>query len=279
MESFSAYIDISENRLQTTKNPFADAEYLKSVFGCSSKVQVELIPHPLKVSKGGEDAYFIGQTQNSLAFGVADGVGGWSHQGIDPSLVSKGIMLGAKNAFEKLNMTDPVEMMDYGHKQVEHLTGSSTALVIVVTGKKLHAANLGDSGFMVIRDNEILYKTEEMQHFFNFPYQLGTGHSTRANDSNKITLDLKEGDVIIVGTDALFDNLFDHEILNIVVNSKPTDNLAQTIALKVFHKSYAHDPTPFMRMAHRLNLIPSELGGKPDDISVLVTRITTPQSE
>jgi len=281
METFSIHTqDFSENKLQNSKNPFTDADYLKSVFGYSTKVQVELIPHPLKVSKGGEDAYFVGQSHNAFAFGVADGVGGWSQQGIDPSLVSKGIMLGAKNAFEKLNMSDPVEMMDYGHKQVEHITGSSTALVIVITGgKKLHAANLGDSGFMVIRDSKVLFRTSEMQHFFNFPYHLGTGHTTRATDSNIITLDLNEGDVIVAGTDAVFDNLFDHEIVNIVNNSKPEDNLAQTIALKVFQRSYAHDPTPFMTTAHRLALIPTNLGGKPDDICVLVTRIATAQSE
>jgi len=252
------------------------------VFGCSPKVQVELIPHPLKVAKGGEDAYFI-STNNcgALAFGIADGVGGWGHQGIDPSLVSKGLMLGAKNAFEKLSITDPVVMMDYGHKQVEHITGSSTALVIVITdgGKKLHAANLGDSGFMVIRDGKVFYRSEEMQHFFNFPYQLGTGHATTANESQRIHLDLKEGDVIIAGSDALFDNLFDEEIVEIVSNSKPNENLARLLALTVFNRGYSTHSTPFMRVACHLGLIPTDLGGKPDDITVLVTRISASESD
>lgn len=44
-----------------------------------------MIPHPQKVEKGGEDAYFI---SSSLLI-VADGVGGWNNQGIDPGLYSK----------------------------------------------------------------------------------------------------------------------------------------------------------------------------------------------
>ncbi len=44
-----------------------------------------MIPHPEKAHKGGEDAYYV--SSNILA--VADGVGGWADQGIDPGLYSK----------------------------------------------------------------------------------------------------------------------------------------------------------------------------------------------
>jgi len=263
------------------KNPFTDAECLKSVFGWSSKVQVEIIPHPLKAAKGGEDAYFVSDISTALAFGVADGVGGWSNQGIDPSLVSKAIMLGAKTGFEQLKITDSVELMDYGYKQIENIIGTSTALVIVITdgGKKLNAANLGDSGFMVIREGAILFRTIEMQHVFNFPFQLGTGHSTTAKDATRITLDLKEGDVIVAGTDALFDNLFEYEIVQTVNNSDPTDNLAQILALKVFHRIYSRQTTPFMKIANKLGLTSLSTGGKPDDITILVHRVSTSESD
>eukprot|EP01118_Nematostelium_gracile_P019488 TRINITY_DN9046_c0_g1_i1.p1 TRINITY_DN9046_c0_g1~~TRINITY_DN9046_c0_g1_i1.p1 ORF type:complete len:299 (+),score=66.48 TRINITY_DN9046_c0_g1_i1:35-898(+) len=261
--------------LEGSKNKFTDGEFLKSVFGFSNLTQVEIIPHPLKVAKGGEDAYFIATGSDGYAFGVADGVGGWAHQGIDPSLVSKGIMLGAKVAYEKQNCRNPVEMMDFGHEQVKNITGSSTALVIVISdnNRKLTAANLGDSGFMVIRDHQVYFRSEEMQHFFNFPFQLGTGHATKASDSQTIELELKEGDLVIAGTDALFDNLFDHEILEIAEKTSEKDNLAQILALAAFNRGYALEPSPFMTMAHKLALIGSNLGGKPDDITVVTTRI------
>jgi len=256
-------------------------DYLKSTFGSNPKVQVEMIPHPLKQAKGGEDAFFVSTNDRGFAIGIADGVGGWGHQGIDPSLVSKGLMLGAKQAFEN-GVIDPVELMDSGYKQVKHITGSSTALVLVITegGTKLTAANLGDSGFMVLRDGKVLFRSEEMQHFFNFPFQLGTGHSTTAYDSQVITLDLREGDIVIAGSDALFDNLFDEDIVKIVHETLPHECLAQRLANAAFHRGYSNKPSPFMSMAYKLGLVDSEEGGKPDDITVVVTRISpTKESE
>lgn len=279
-ESTTSTFTLSAHMKSLMPHPSTTGDYLKTTFGSNPSVQVEMIPHPLKVAKGGEDAFFIGTHEGNLALGVADGVGGWGHQGIDPSLVSKGLMLGAKHAFEKLEQLDPVEIMEYGRKQVQHITGSSTALVIVLThgGTKLTAANLGDSGFMVIRDKEVFYRSEEMQHFFNFPYQLGTGHTTTAYDSQVISLDLQDGDVIVAGTDALFDNLFDEEIVEIVKNASPNENIANTLAMAAFNRGYTSHTSPFMKVAHRLGLIDTDRGGKPDDITVLVSRITTTQA-
>lgn len=39
----------------------------------------------------------------------------------------------------------------------------------------LHSANLGDSGFMVVRQNDVVFKSPSQQHSFNFPFQLGRG--------------------------------------------------------------------------------------------------------
>lgn len=40
--------------------------------------------------------------------------------------------------------------------------------------QKLSAANLGDSGFMIIRSGRTIFKSPPQQHDFNFPYQLGS---------------------------------------------------------------------------------------------------------
>lgn len=58
--------------------------FLQTHVPCLSP-SAEMIPHPQKVAKGGEDAYYI---SSSLLI-VADGVGGWNNQGIDPGLYSK----------------------------------------------------------------------------------------------------------------------------------------------------------------------------------------------
>lgn len=55
-----------------------------------------------------------------------------------------------------------------------YLVGSTTAcLVSLDTGdNRLHAVNLGDSGYMVVRDGRILARSQEQQHYFNTPFQL-----------------------------------------------------------------------------------------------------------
>lgn len=50
--------------------------------------------------------------------------------------------------------------------------GSSTACVLIVHRGMLHSANLGDSGYLVLRKGEIVYKSREQTHYFNAPFQL-----------------------------------------------------------------------------------------------------------
>ena len=52
------------------------------------------------------------------------------------------------------------------------MQGSCTVCLLVVEGNELHAANLGDSGFMVVRNEKVVYKSRQQQVSFNFPYQL-----------------------------------------------------------------------------------------------------------
>ena len=53
------------------------------------------------------------------------------------------------------------------------LVGSSTACVCVFNreSRHLHSANLGDSGFVVIRNNKIVHRSRETLHYFNAPYE------------------------------------------------------------------------------------------------------------
>ena len=53
--------------------------------------------------------------------------------------------------------------------------GSCTACVAVLEGNRIHIANLGDSGLMILRKEDIVLKTVSQQHSFNLPYQLGRG--------------------------------------------------------------------------------------------------------
>jgi hypothetical protein len=99
-----------------------------------------------------------------------------------------------------LSPRDPVEIMQEAYQYSTYVQGSSTCCIIVLDGTQIHAANLGDSGFMVIRGLEIVYRTKEQQHSFNFPYQIGTGSADKPQHSQRIHIEVQPDDLIILGT-------------------------------------------------------------------------------
>jgi len=240
--------------------------------------QVFMIPHPAKVDKGGEDAYFI--SADGKALGVADGVGGWGLHGIDPAIYARSMMKDSKFAYEELNMRLPQDILTYAYENAKSIHGSSTACILMLDGSSLLTNNIGDSGFMVIRDEKILFRFKEQLHSFNYPYQLGTASANVPSDATNVTLELREGDLIIVGSDGLFDNLFDSEILDIALQSKDGENIAENLAKTAFMKSQSLNiETPFRKSACELGLVESPLGGKLDDITIVVARSTSKPME
>ena len=91
---------------------------------------------------------------------------------------------------------------------------------------QLNAFNLGDSGFSIYRYNEnnnnncynIIYKSPAQEQGFGIPYQLGSHPTANSIDDGYCLhhFNLKSFDIIIVGSDGLWDNLFDDEISNII---------------------------------------------------------------
>ena len=73
---------------------------------------------------------------------------------------------------------------------------------------------LGDSRAFIIRGNNITFSTVEQQHWYDCPYQVGTNSKdTPLNDATSHAINLLPSDTIILATDGLGDNLWDHEIL------------------------------------------------------------------
>jgi protein phosphatase PTC7 len=282
----SSTLSIKSTLTSTTSNLLASPESLKDSFDaflqsiepliCDTRLSVGIssIPHPAKVAKGGEDAYFLSDDMKII--GVADGVGGWGDIGVDPALYSKSLMEGAKLSVESSpSIRDPVEIMSEAYQYSSYVQGSSTCCVLTLEGIHLHAANLGDSGFMVLRGLEIVYRTKEQQHSFNFPYQIGTGSADKPQHAQRITVEVQPGDLIIVGTDGLWDNLFDEDILEVVANAGTNDpaTIGQHIARQAHIVANDKDIlSPFSKSA-RSNGYPLATGGKLDDITVLVGRV------
>jgi hypothetical protein len=86
----------------------------------------------------------------------------------------------------------------------------------------IYVTQLGDSQVMVLRprDREIIYKSKEQWHWFDCPRQLGTNSpDTPENNAVMDRVEIEEDDVILAMSDGVIDNLWDHEVLQNVVDS------------------------------------------------------------
>lgn len=79
----------------------------------------------------------------------------------------------------------------------------------------------GDSGFMLVREGKVVYRSPVLQHFFDCPLQFGAvpdfSESTdTAEDAAVAELQVQPGDVLLAGSDGLWDNCFDAELLRLL---------------------------------------------------------------
>ncbi|XP_028775612.1 probable protein phosphatase 2C 55 [Neltuma alba] len=235
------------------------------------------LPHPAKEETGGEDAHFI--CSDRQAIGVADGVGGWADVGVNAGIFARELMSNSVRAIqeEPQGSINPLRVLERAHSSTK-AKGSSTACIIALTEEGLHAINLGDSGFVVVRDGHTIFKSQFQQHGFNFTYQLESGNGGDLPSSGEVfTIPVAPGDVVIAGTDGLFDNLYYNEITGIVVEAV-RDRLepqiaAQKIAALARHRALDQNrQTPFSAAAQEAGF--RYYGGKLDDITVVVSYIT-----
>lgn len=184
-----------------------------AVAGCA-------IPHPKKAETGGEDAFFA--LPDHMAFGVADGVGGWAAAGVDPSEYPRKLITACESA--ALLHTDPLDILTRAFREA-HAPGSCTIALGRLDGDFLRVASLGDCGTRVVRGGRVIFASEVQEHRFNQPYQLSSPQYHPGNvpeDAQRYSLAVQPGDVIIMGSDGLWDNLWDHELEEVVTEEVGT---------------------------------------------------------
>jgi len=230
------------------------------------------IPHPAKKHKGGEDAHFISDDNNVI--GVADGVGGWEALGVDSGLYSRSLMNHACISANS-GIKNPAELLKIAHERCLDIQGSTTACIISLIDNKIHAANLGDSGFLIIRKGNLIFKTKEQQHYFNCPFQIGSSRDMPEDAQRIVVEDVQPGDIIVACTDGVFDNLFTEAIVRIVNDSLLLDPPAIAQRLAAAAHTIGCDPsafTPFQDGAQKTGQLWQ--GGKLDDISCVVAKVS-----
>ncbi|XP_030963916.1 probable protein phosphatase 2C 26 isoform X2 [Quercus lobata] len=244
-------------------------------------VGTHLIPHPNKVERGGEDAFFV-SNYNGGAIAVADGVSGWAEQNVDPSLFPKELMANASNLVgdEEVN-NDPQILLKKAHAATSSI-GSATVIVAMLERNGiLKIASVGDCGLRVIREGQIILSTSPQEHYFDCPYQLSSEAVGQTYlDAMVSNVELMEGDTIIMGSDGLFDNVFDHEIISTIARCRDVVEAAKALAnLASNHSMDSNFDSPYSLEARskgfdvplwRKILGMKLTGGKLDDITVVV---------
>jgi protein phosphatase PTC7 len=265
-----------------------------------------MIPDAEKKNEG-EDAMFILPS----AVGVFDGVGGWKSSGVDPGIYSRRLALEVSNfiaaSSKKEIKVDVRKALNFaaGECQKARIAGSTTACfgVLDESSGVLTVLNLGDSGAIVLRRDggefKVAHATEPTTLGFNFPCQIGNAPVPMvwrpANSPEDATVDLfqlRSGDVMVYASDGVWDNVFEKDIIQILKNSsmdvsKPASisedqlkALATKIArLAVDRGNSVTEKTPWTISAQEafkdkpIVLFQNRyfLGGKPDDVTVVVS--------
>ncbi|PGH01335.1 hypothetical protein AJ80_09025 [Polytolypa hystricis UAMH7299] len=193
----------------------------------------------------GEDAFFVSKVNgdtDAVAFGVADGVGGWASSGVDPADFSHSfcsyMAQAARDWNSEADRLRARALMQMGYDRCiddkSIYAGGSTANVAVARGDgKVELANLGDSGSILFRLAAVHHYSTSQTHGFNTPYQLSVMPPRMRAQSNifggKAIEDLpydasvthctvQHGDVLLLATDGVLDNLFNQDILNLVTS-------------------------------------------------------------
>ncbi|KAH8293995.1 hypothetical protein KR054_007225, partial [Drosophila jambulina] len=255
------------------------------------------LPNDLLKRRFGEDSWFVSSTPLAEVLGVADGVGGWRDMGVDPGRFATELMTCCSGHAQQpgFDGKSPRELLIAGYQELKRrerpVVGSSTACLVAMHRRDctLYTANLGDSGFLVVRNGRILHRSEEQTHAFNTPFQLMV--SPGGQDDNfygdhpelavSTRVSLQPHDLVLLATDGLFDNMPESMLLEMLRGIRgDSERDLQASASLVVEKARqlslsATYQSPFAIKA-RENNVPYPGGGKPDDITLILARVEVP---
>jgi hypothetical protein len=141
-----------------------------------------------------------------------------------------------KAKFDGDHEPDPVAYLQTAFDKTKKATsepnqwhGTTTACAALLSADDKNPAHpivyitqLGDSQILVLRPStkNVLFKTTEQWHWFDCPRQLGTNSpDTPEKDAIMDRVEVEEDDVVIAMSDGVVDNLWEHEIVESVIDS------------------------------------------------------------
>lgn len=245
----------------------------------------------------GDDAMLVSPT----TIAIADGVSGWEDKGINcsSSIWSRSMLETLSRLLTEykishiphhLNKRDIDEVLDDSFLHTSHLmdlrglNGSSTLILAMLSDEYLKMISIGDSKLYIIRDGEIIKTNEEQMISPLCPKQIGT-QTLGVLPSEMAWVDsikLREGDIMVMCSDGISDNLYDYEILHyvdeyIALKKDSLNALAHKLLIKA--KEVGFDDYIYTPYNEKVNKTTQQygteeiVGGKLDDMSVCVARV------
>ena len=217
--------ETSDNKRQRTESNTIQITFSQACYPKPAREYVTLC---------GEDSVASRRWNKYASLSVADGLGGINDGTFGTAVLAESLasnVLLASEQFE--NRTDAESMKETiidayldSTPIVNHYKGASTlafGLIDLETGL-LSTINLGDSAILVIRNDTPVFKTRIFQHTFNTPGKLfydprldmEPNFDNVAAELENIRAEyfqLQVGDIIVAGSDGLFDNAYDIEII------------------------------------------------------------------
>ena len=140
--------------------------------------------------------------------------------------------------------------------------------------------------------HHVAFRSPQQLRAFNAPFQLGTApdrppdddsHDDRfetPHDAALVRVPVRQGDVVVLATDGLFDNMPEADVLQIVDEyaDEREEVLARKLATRAQELSLDHTvDSPFAVLAKDNDILWG--GGRPDDITVVVSRVVDTRTE
>lgn len=266
-------------------------------------------PHFLKEQSGSADA--DATLTSPMLLGICDGVSQVEDLGLDAAELPKELLRSCESIAtaqlvqESSSYAGPISLLKEAYAETESLGSTSVLLAVMDNSTQIHGklhpmigvVTLGDCELVLIRRSQtglqVVLHTDKQRIGGNNQTPLQLARMTDALDDETDALDAiergsglhclstYEGDVIIMGSDGVFDNLFLSEVVAICEDRLPKlkgmDNFQQApvevldaIAQCIVQKAHAKSDVTFGKP---LQTTPVGAGGKADDTSVVVAEV------
>ncbi|CAF3211707.1 unnamed protein product [Rotaria socialis] len=238
----------------------------------------------------GDDAGMAVENKNFCFVGLADGAGGNRSYGINPADFSRAILSACENIINRNNFKPDQlpRLIKSAMEQVEatDVQGSSTLCLLALDKQErtLTSLNIGDSGFVIFRDNELYSQSTctmnsngcvPRQLFaLNGPIRLPCflNESQILKDGSLETVKVRQGDIIILSSDGLWDVIKSEQLKQIIERTK-NKNLQQLADDLLQHAVNGIFSTMFLIQYNTSCDFLGYMANSRDDILVIVCRV------